>query len=237
MEACKVILFDLDDTLYDFSACWETGMRETIRTHPLTRDLDTDAFYEKLAYYNDALWPQIADRSLTFNEYRHVRLQNSLGHFDRQAKRQESDDFQALFRQKNEENMLPVEETTALITELSGRYRLGIVTNGPADMTDKKLERLQLAHLFPPDTVFISELIGHHKPDKRIFQHVLAQMGADAHETLFVGDNWIADVAGAMDAGISAVWLNAHGHEPQTPHVPLAMIEQLADLRTVLKKK
>lgn len=234
MEARKLILFDLDDTLYDFSACWEMGMRETIRTHRLTRELDAEAFYERLSYYNDALWPQIVDKSLSFDEYRHERLIRSLRHFGRAAERQETDDFQAIFRVKNEESISPVAETTALLTELSDSYRLGIVTNGPADMTAQKLERLELVHLFPEDTIFISEVVGYHKPDKRIFEHVLTKMDVAPHETLFVGDNWVADITGAMDAGIPAVWLNRHGHKPQTAHVPLAVIERLEDLRDLL---
>lgn len=227
----KLILFDLDDTLYDFSSCWESGMREAIRLHPLTSDLDTEAFYQRLKYYSDVLWDSYVDNTLNLDRYRRLRLDKALGEFGKSAETNTANDFQAFFSVQSMAMIKPLEETTILLNELAQRYRMGIVTNGPADMTYIKLKNLGVDHLFSEKSVFISELVGYHKPDRRIFAHVLERMEAAPQETLFVGDTWGADVVGAMDAGIPAVWINAHGRVPESEHVPFAVIQSLGELR------
>jgi 5'-nucleotidase len=77
-------------------------------------------------------------------------------------------------------------------------------------------------------------LVGYHKPDRRIYEHALEKLGASAEETLFVGDTWTADVAGPIDAGIPAVWLNPRKLPPDSDHVPLATIEKLEHLLDIL---
>ncbi len=234
MTAFKLILFDLDDTLFDFSACWERAMRATISSHNLTREFDTDAFYQALKRHSDDLWPLILQNKATFDEYRQLRMVYALREFNRDIEPSDADDFQKAFSVNSMEAIEPSPEATAVLEELADHYRLGIVTNGPADMAFTKVERLGLTHLFPEDVVFVSELVGYHKPDRRIFAHALQQLDVSAEETLFVGDTWTADVAGPIDAGISAVWLNRRKQQPATQHAPLAAIEKLEELRLFL---
>lgn len=61
------------------------------------------------------------------------------------------------------------------------------------------------------DAVVDSQVIGHEKPDPRIFAHALALFGSDPARTLHVGDFYAADVAGARAAGVHAVLLDPHG--------------------------
>ncbi|MCI0712711.1 MAG: HAD-IA family hydrolase, partial [Chloroflexi bacterium] len=58
------------------------------------------------------------------------------------------------------------------------------------------------------DVILISEKVGIRKPDRRIFDMALAQLGVSASEAMFVGDNPDSDIRGAMQAGIAAVWLS-----------------------------
>jgi putative hydrolase of the HAD superfamily len=55
------------------------------------------------------------------------------------------------------------------------------------------------------DTTVFSDEQGTYKPDVRIFEHTLAVLGVDAGGALHVGDRRRTDVAGALDAGMSAV--------------------------------
>lgn len=56
--------------------------------------------------------------------------------------------------------------------------------------------------------VMDSHLVGHEKPDPRIFEHALELCGADPRRTLHVGDLYAADVVGARAAGVHAVLLD-----------------------------
>lgn len=234
MSETKLILFDLDDTLYDFSRCWEKGMKEAIRLHPTTCGFETDAFYQVLKEYSDSLWHLLEENKISFSEYRYLRMAKAFEAFDQKLEREAASDFQKLFSGKTIESITPVPATRSLLDKWSKTYRLGIVTNGPADMTSGKIRRLELDHLFSADAIFISELVGFSKPDRRIFHHVLQFYGVSPGEALFVGDTWSADIVGAIEAGISAVWLNPKKRLPATEHQPLAIIADLAELDNIL---
>lgn len=49
------------------------------------------------------------------------------------------------------------------------------------------------------------------KPDKVIFEHALRRAGLQAHEVVYVGDNYYADVLGARNAGIEPILIDADG--------------------------
>jgi len=55
-------------------------------------------------------------------------------------------------------------------------FRLGLLTNGPAEMQRWKLARFPIAERV--DVVVIEGEFGHGKPDARVFQHALASVGA-----------------------------------------------------------
>lgn len=57
------------------------------------------------------------------------------------------------------------------------------------------------------DAIVISDAVGIRKPRPEIFQQVLDELGASPEETLHVGDNLAADVAGASGLGIRSVWI------------------------------
>ena len=93
-------------------------------------------------------------------------------------------------------------------------YRLGSVTNrgygGPrfqAEMRD-----LGLSDFF--EVVSISCDLGYMKPHPRILRHALDAMGLLPQETVMVGDNLRADVAGAKALGLTAVWRRPPLGEP-----------------------
>lgn len=231
MSAFTTILFDLDDTLFDFSACWEQGMQQTVATHPLTADLDGTALLGALRRHGDDLWVDVIAKRYDFTQYRQLRLQRAMADFNRQISALQVDGFQQAYAAACMDAVTADPAVQEMIAGLAGRYTLGIVTNGPVDMAFIKLSRLGLSDYFPKERVFLSELIGYHKPDPRIYATVLQELGVEPAEVLFVGDTWEADVAGAMDAGMSAVWINPRGKKPDTNHQPLATIERLVQLR------
>lgn len=71
------------------------------------------------------------------------------------------------------------------------------------------------------------------KPHPSIFETALASAGVSAGEALMVGDSLKADVHGALNAGLGAVWLRRSGDDsPQRPpSVPLIRrLHELPDL-------
>ncbi|MGK5510432.1 HAD family hydrolase [Brevibacillus formosus] len=234
MSKFTTILFDLDDTLFDFSACWEKGMQQTIATHALTAELDQEKFLEALRRHGDDLWVDVIAKRYDFTQYRRLRFQRAMADCNRQIEEEQVDDFQRAYQAACLDAVQPDATVQSTIARLAEEHTLGIVTNGPVDMAFIKLERLGLSAYFPRERVFLSEIIGHHKPDPRIYEHVREKLGVENKQVLFVGDTWEADVAGAMDAGFSAVWINPREKKPTSEHQPLAVIERLDQLLAIL---
>jgi len=84
--------------------------------------------------------------------------------------------------------------------------KLGIVTNAsqPMVMRDAELERHGLIEYFPDCRLSAADA-GYLKPDKRIFTCALERLGTSPQETVFIGDNPEADIAGANAMGMRAV--------------------------------
>lgn len=84
---------------------------------------------------------------------------------------------------------------------LRGPYLLGIISNGNCYP-----ERCGLPGVF--DFVVFSQQIGIAKPDPRIFQYACQLANVSSDELVHVGDSVDTDVAGAVAAGATSVWLN-----------------------------
>jgi putative hydrolase of the HAD superfamily len=108
--------------------------------------------------------------------------------------------------------------------------RLGLVSNGGSEFQRDKLRRFDLEPLF--DAVVIEGEAGFGKPDPRVFRLALERLSASADEAWMVGDNLEADIRGAQQLGIYAVW-NDHagaGLKPGSRVKPDRIIRQLGDL-------
>ncbi|MBX3011531.1 MAG: HAD-IA family hydrolase [Caldilineaceae bacterium] len=88
-------------------------------------------------------------------------------------------------------------------------YRLALVADGPAGSFRNIYAQHGLTHCFA--AFAISEEVGVLKPDARMFQHALAQLGiapADYKRVIMVGNNLERDIKGANGLGLVSVWLD-----------------------------
>lgn len=81
------------------------------------------------------------------------------------------------------------------------------------------LQKLGLAEYF--DFSLAAGEVKSWKPDKVIFEHALRMVGLQAHEVIYIGDNYYADVLGARNAGIQPILIDVDGifEEPDCPVV------------------
>jgi HAD superfamily hydrolase (TIGR01549 family) len=125
-----------------------------------------------------------------------------------------------------------VGDNLSLLSELSRRYELGIVSNFYGNLS-RVCEDLGLRPLF--GVIVDSTEVGCTKPDPRIFIHALAQLGLQPGAATFVGDSLPRDMAGARGVGMPHIWLTGESASPPRPccaddHV----IGSLAELRGLL---
>jgi putative hydrolase of the HAD superfamily len=96
-----------------------------------------------------------------------------------------------------------------VLEELSPNYSLGVLSNYPCTHSIvESLRHLDLLRFFP--TVVVSGDVGYAKPHPATYEALLAGVGLQPQECVYVGDNWLADIQGAKRAGMRAVWIREH---------------------------
>ncbi len=81
---------------------------------------------------------------------------------------------------------------------------MGIISNGKGQFQMDNIKALGIESYF--ETILISETEGIKKPDPRIFEKALQQLGVHANACLFVGDHPENDVKASQDLGMLGVW-------------------------------
>jgi len=99
-----------------------------------------------------------------------------------------------------------VEPMLAAVREM-GDVRIGIVSDWGSNLRGI-LSELELDGYL--DFVLPSGAVGVAKPNPAFFRMALEEAGVEPREALMVGDSYRADVLGAWDAGMDAVWLDRH---------------------------
>jgi putative hydrolase of the HAD superfamily len=107
------------------------------------------------------------------------------------------------YRDRVSGSLVPVGDVEGLVADLRGRYRVGLLTNGPTVAQRDKLDTLGWAALF--DVALVTGELSAGKPDAAAFDALLSALGTAPAETVYVGDDVDADVAGAAAAGLRPV--------------------------------
>ena len=119
-----------------------------------------------------------------------------------------------------------------VLEELSKVYSLAVLTNGRTRCQNAKLDSLGIRDLF--EVVKISEEFGLKKPDSRIFESCLSDLGCVAESVVCIGDNPDNDLLPAMELGMKVIWVrNSHF---QAPSGVDAVIGSVASIGPALSK-
>jgi len=141
------------------------------------------------------------------------------------------DIYSHMSQEYNPEDWIPPEVPETLeCLKLSG-YPLGVLSNR-TDPYHEYLNEVGLGDYF--DFSLAAGEVDLWKPDPRVFQHALDKFGSAPEETLYIGDNYYADVVGAREAGLVPVLLDPEGvfADPGC-----TVIRSLGELMGLLEKK
>lgn len=224
------VLFDLDDTLFDHTATSRAALRATTAGLPFLAAVDFEPFYQFYSDLLEALHLRVLAGSCSYSEARRLRFAGLLARYQPAATPAEAAQLADAYYVQYPRQRRPVAGALALLQALRPHYRIGIVTNNRTAEQADKLHFLGMTDLV--DALITSEDVGVPKPDPRIFRVALRQLAARPEETVLVGDNWHADVLGALAVGIRPLWLN-RGGAPR-PLIHVAEITSLEPLAGVL---
>lgn len=232
----KDIFLDFDDTLYDTHGNADIALVELYEHFGLQRYFDSiEAFTVPYWQVNRELWQQYSDGEIT-RDYlilerfrRPLSLGRGLENVSREYCLGVSDCFLELCAVK------PglVDGAREAVDYLRSRgYGLHMCSNGFREVQYRKLRACGLADSF--DTVVLSEDAGVNKPSADYFRYAFRATGASPAATLMVGDNYKADILGAMGAGMAAMWFNRHPEQDKAGVLPDYEIHSLDEMCAIL---
>ena len=228
-DMIKFVLFDLDDTLLDFHKAEAAAIKKTFSHIGIPTDDGTVARYSEI---NASQWRRLEKGEISREQ---VLLKRFDILFDELGVRIPSE-----MARKTYEYLLGVghyfiDGAPEVLNALHGKYRLYIVSNGTANVQDRRLHSADMERYF--DGVFISERVGHNKPNKAFFDACFAGIdGFDRDSALIVGDTLSSDILGGINAGIKTCWFNPKAL-PADPAIPADYeIRSLSELPTLLER-
>jgi putative hydrolase of the HAD superfamily len=172
----RAVLLDLDDTLYDRGAAFESWARAKCAELG-DADLATLRRFDGRGHRPRA---DFAADARAILEVDPVRFSFELA-----------------------EHLTPEPDVRDTLVELARTHRVAIVTNGgPAQRV--KLAKLGIADI--PHAIFVSGELGFAKPDPRVFTTALKWSEVAAADALFVGDEPLIDLAPAAALGMRTAW-------------------------------
>lgn len=203
----KHIFFDLDHTIWDFDRNAQETLMELYESYKLN-ELGLSSAEDFIATYtvnNHQLWAQYHLGKITKQALREERFRKTfldLGLQPELIPAKFEDDYVAMGPTKT--NLF--ESAEKVLTYLQNKYHLHIISNG---FKEAVLTKMQVSNLNPYfKNVVISEDVGVNKPDKAIFEFALNLARAQKQESIMIGDSLEADVYGAQNFGIKAIFFN-----------------------------
>ena len=223
--AIEVITFDLDNTLWDVEPALlraEDAQRDWLLEHRpgAIEDYDHDALWR----FKQSVWKRHPELLHHVSQMRIVmlfELQLAAGYGENEARAGAEQAFAAFLEERHRVTLY--EEALEVLEQLAGRYTLGALTNGNAD-----IYKTDAAEYF--DFAFLAEEVGASKPAPDMFHAALERSGPPAECIVHVGDNPEHDIRGAREVGMYTVWMNARGQEWPGGPAPDREIDNLRQL-------
>jgi YjjG family noncanonical pyrimidine nucleotidase len=203
----KHLFFDLDHTLWHYEANCAAGLKIIFDQNLLQAEGigSAEVLYQSFYKVNTALWRAYETGEITSAILRKRRFEEVLASFDLQniqLAHSLSEQYMALIHTLPQ--LLP--GALDLLHYLAPSYQLHILSNGFSDIQQKKLKHSGIIHFFKSITT--SELALAVKPQPQIFRYALKVAKARVSDSLMIGDNPNADIAGAQNIGMDSVFYN-----------------------------
>lgn len=214
-DRVRWLFFDLDDTLWDFSANSDRALKLLFNQSDILNDAfgSFNEFSDVYHRHNDILWRDYANGAIDADSLKRLRFENTLR--DARKSYSASPDPIGVCYDLNERYLNLLVEGKRLIPGaietlqlLQLRYLLGILSNGFRDTQYKKLYSTPLNRYIT--RLITSAEADATKPDRQIFEYALRATGADAQSSVMIGDNADTDIRGAIDAGLKAIYFHRH---------------------------
>lgn len=226
MQQFDWILFDLDNTILDFTASSELAFNLLMKDIGL---LPSETDYDTYREINRQVWTMMEAGKLSHDELKTKRW--TLYFAERQIQYDPAEANKKYF-EYIKINPVFVRYAQELLEELKGNFQLAIITNGLAEVQRPRIEKTGLDKYFAH--FVISDELGVAKPNHDYFEycHQLIQ-NPPKERVLVVGDTFEADIQGAKNYGYKSCWYNPWFQSEKNRESDY-IIRNLKELRLIL---
>ncbi len=220
------LFFDLDHTLWDFDKNSILAFDKIFKSqHPT---IDINAFIEVYSPINQACWKLYQVDKITHEELRYNRLKMSFDKLNYAISDEDIDKIAHDYIEFLPDNNQLFEGTIEVLEYLYPKYNMHIITNGFAEVQQRKMDHSGLQKYFK--TVTNSEMAGVKKPHQDIFKYALSLANANKQNAIMIGDCIDADVKGALKFGMKAIHFNEKGIQPEDKIITIKHLLELKDI-------
>ena len=224
--AMKAVLFDLDNTLFDFATAHKQSLIALAEYGESRFDVPARRFL--LAY-------QQADRQLKQEQPLVAACHNRIIIAQRMLELLGLPsivtplELYETYWGTMLRSIKPRDGAVELLSRLHHqRIRTGICTDMTAHIQHRKIAALGLAGYL--DAMVTSEEAGVEKPNPKIFLDCLNKLNVKPNEAVFIGDSFERDVCGAHAAGLIPFWLNVAGAKAPKVNFPYKELHSLKEI-------
>lgn len=221
------VFFDLDHTLWDFESNSDNAFKEIFKKHELL-----DSSEKFLNYYrgiNHEYWRLYRNEKISKDKLRYGRLRDTFDKINLRVSDVTINQLAVDYIDALPNYNTLFEGAIEILDYLKPKYQLHIITNGFNEVQYRKMEASGLSPYF--DKIITSEDAGVKKPNPVIFNYALNHSKAQKSESIMIGDNWEADVMGAINFGLDAIFFNPES-QPVSPQIK--SVTSLSSLKSFL---
>ncbi len=222
------ILFDADDTLFDFKRSARHALAQTLEDHKIEASETHFQIYETI---NHEVWLAFERLEITATELRKIRFERFLEVIGEYRDPLELNRYYLNLLSKTR---FMLDGAIELVESLhQKKYRMGLITNGLKEVQRPRIAQAKMDKYF--EVIVVSDEIGVSKPHKGFFEYTYIEMGRpDKTEVIVVGDSLNSDIQGGINFGVDTCWFNPRGATNLTDHQPTYQIQKLDELWEIL---
>ncbi|MDQ0214473.1 2-haloacid dehalogenase [Oikeobacillus pervagus] len=219
----EIVLFDVDDTLFDFTISEKKALHKAFCEFDLPTGLsDYHGSYNEIS---QVLWRDLEQGNMTILELGVERFRRLFCQYGMEIDAEKFNHVYLGYLGKE----APLIEGAEKLCQQLNPLRLAVITNGFKEIQISRIESSPLRNTF--EYIFTSEEAGFQKPEKEIFDYVFSKMQiTDKNKVLIVGDSLTSDIQGGIHYGIDTCWFNRYSKENHTSNQPTYEISELGDL-------
>lgn len=236
----KLVLIDLDDTLFDYPKAENSAFRSTFeemgffKENRFLKNQNSEEFYTEIKKeyekINSQLWKDLEKGVVDKEELKIIRFEKIIKKFELEY---DSQKMSEIYLKKLGEGIFPFKSTEKLCKYLHLKYKIGIVTNGIKEVQYSRIKNSSIANYI--DKIIVSDEVGVNKPDKRIFEFAINHFGIlDKSEVVMIGDSLEADIKGGINAGVDTCWVNLKNMKNKSKIIPKYEIRNLEEIFGIL---